>query len=199
VGAGFDKAVFVTELRPEGAPLLSPTTPLPEGRRSSTAARVADRVVSIGGQVDVKNLMNAKSVYVARIAATGTLEDWLPGPPLENVLAYPAAIAVENDVYLLGGYTTEPQAQVLRSTLKDGALGPWQKMASLTTPRDHVCAAAAGRFIYAVGGVGPRIDTNERGIDDVAVSTVLADGTLGPWIATTKLPRPLSATGCAAF
>jgi hypothetical protein len=66
----------------------------------------------------------------------------------------------------------------------------------LPQPRDHhgtaIAETARGAFLYVTGG------TNYTGIfDDVAVASIAADGSLGPFVATTPMPSRRAGHGIA--
>jgi hypothetical protein len=114
----------------------------------------------------------------AKVNADGTLGPWQPvtSPTIRLV---PAAIAVGNFLYVLGGAASGDGSQksVERAMISpDGTLGPWQFMSSMNVERSNSAAVQVGNYIYIFGGT-----TGSVFLNSVERAAVNADGTLGPW------------------
>lgn len=62
-----------------------------------------------------------------------------------------AAVALDDRIYVLGGYTHGP-ALVDLVEVYDPATGEWSSVTPLPSPRDHLAAAVLDGLIYVVGG-----------------------------------------------
>jgi N-acetylneuraminic acid mutarotase len=97
-------------------------------------------------------------------------------------------VAHEGLIYLFGGVGPGGAAQ--RSTfIYNPSLNQWSSGANMPTAREHLMAAAAGQYIYVIGGrsVGAR-NVVERYHPDS-----------NTWSTMTPMPTARSASACAAF
>lgn len=82
----------------------------------------------------------------------------------------------------------------------DAALS-WQKRGTLAPARNHHATVAAksdkGMFLYVLGGLGDMAASPIPFYDDVQMSAVADDGTLGSWRPTTSLPQKRAGHGVA--
>ena len=149
-------------------------------RRALAAAASASHAYVIGG-MDNDNRYVAQVEY-APIHADGSLGEWQFTTPLSEPRFYLAAAIVDKYLYAIGGANGRrgqdniPSATVERAAIRpDGSLGPWQRVAYLTTPRRGLQAAVYHNHIYAIGGYdGVFLKSVER-------ADVNPDGTLSPW------------------
>lgn len=98
------------------------------------------------------------------------------------------AMAVHNGyAYAFGGYNgTQVLDTVERSTIdKDGNLGAWEVLGSMTKPRMAAAAAVASGYVYVVGGSTDALGTDVQA--SVEYAQLKEDGTLGPWRATNPM------------
>ncbi|HHM05928.1 MAG TPA: kelch-like protein [Gammaproteobacteria bacterium] len=149
-------------------------------RRALAAVAARGHLYVIGG-------MDGNGHYVAPveyapILADGRLGPWRQTSALQEPRFYLATVALDGYLYALGGASgprgedNRPSATVERAAIQaDGSLGPWQRLAYLTTPRRGLKAVVRGRHIYALGGY------NGSFLKSVEHSRVAADGTPGPW------------------
>jgi N-acetylneuraminic acid mutarotase len=99
--------------------------------------------VLIGGFVgDPRTSVASDSVYALRAG------EWDRLPPLKHPRAAAAAAVVDGKIVVVGG---EADGELVAQTeLYDGER--WTDVAPILTPRQHLGAAADGRYVYAVGG-----------------------------------------------
>jgi Kelch motif len=165
-------AIWVSSWQPQPAFNLA--------RRALAAAASATHVYVIGG-MDNGNRYVAQVEY-ASIHADGSLGKWRFTTPLSEPRFYLAAAILDNYLYAIGGANGQrgqdniPSATVERAAFRpDGSLGPWQRVAYLTTPRRGLQTAVYRNHIYAIGGYdGVFLKSVER-------ADVRQDGTLTPW------------------
>jgi hypothetical protein len=127
------------------------------------------------------------SVERARINDDGSLGPWEAVTPMTTARNEPAAVAVGDYLYVLGGEgVSDGEWSVLSSVERarinaDGSLGPWEAVASMTVGRSALAAVAAKGYLYAIGSANcsASISAERAKIND--------DGTLGPWETTTPM------------
>ena len=154
---------------------------------SFALARRAPSAVAHNGYLYVIGGIDAHDRYVdsvefAPILADGRLGPWRQTSALREGRFYAAAVAWNDDLYVIGGGRGErgrdnyPIASVERAQiLPDGSLGPWSTVNYLTTPRRGLTAVNAGDRIYAIGGY------NGEFLKSVEHATIEPGGNLGAW------------------
>jgi N-acetylneuraminic acid mutarotase len=149
--------------------------------RRALAAAASDTHVYVIGGMDNDNHYVGQVEY-APIRADGRLGEWRFTTPLEEPRFYLAAAVLDGYIYAIGGANGRrgqdnvPSATVERAAIRpDGSLGPWRRVAYLTTPRRGLQAAVYRNHIYAIGGYdGVFLKSVER-------ADVKPDGGLSDW------------------
>lgn len=79
----------------------------------------------------------------------------------------------------------------------------WQNAGTIAPARNHhvtfAATSAAGTFLYVGGGMGDMATSPVPLYDDMQMSAIAADGSLGPWRTTTPLPRKAAGQGIAVL
>jgi len=114
--------------------------PLQIARRALASTASGDYLYALGG-VDAEGRY-VNTVEFAHVLPDGRLEPWQFTTPLPAGRIYHAAVAVQGDLYILGGGQGElgdsntPVATVEKAhILAAGRLGEWRQETPLTTPR----------------------------------------------------------------
>jgi hypothetical protein len=80
-----------------------------------------------------------------------------------------------------------------------GALGEWDTLAPMPTPRGNHCSVAANGFLVVIGGnYKPKGAADFVNIADVHVAPIAADGSLGSWTLAGKTPSPVNSCTAAS-
>jgi hypothetical protein len=120
----------------------------------------------------------------------GELSDWMETLAILDGRVEPGAVAVGDQLYLIGGCpsnSTLAVRSVLQATIgTDGMLGAWQTTAALRNARCAVSTVVHGEYIYVIGGAIASGIPAEKSIER---SRVNADGTLGQWELVGQLPE----------
>ncbi|HRY97206.1 MAG TPA: hypothetical protein P5147_27340, partial [Myxococcota bacterium] len=152
------------------------TTPLPTTLAAHASAAYNGYLYVLGGR-------NLPIVWVAPIQADGTVGAWTRTRDFQVGRSLHSSVAYNGFLYVLGGYdgTNLLDDVQVAPIAADGTLGPWRSTAALPSARaDHASVATNG-FLYVLGGnasIGP--------LATVMVAPIRADGSLGPWSATTS-------------
>jgi hypothetical protein len=170
------------------------TTPMPVNVGWFSADATAGHIYVCGGW----NLGGlTSSVWYAAFDSAGGINTWLRGTSLPAALYTQGAVLVDSNLYVVGGATgvgSPTVANVRYARVQpDGSLGPWTETSTLPEPLRIMGVAAKDSWLYSVGG---------RNQDGNAVSSACfarraADGSLGPWTATTSLPQASDGLTCA--
>ncbi len=128
--------------------------------------------------------------YVTTIQANHTLSTWQAVTSLPVALIGPVAVAVNNQVYVMGGYDgTSYRDVVYRATVNttDGTLSAWTQDAQ-NVPESllHSGATAVHGFIYLIGGEHESPPASQH----VYYTHPNADGSLASWTSLQDLPPP---------
>lgn len=130
--------------------------------------------------------------WVADVGSDGALGAFRAVTPLPGGLTINtgSGVATEDHLYVIGGYGSAGnygRTLSARYRATDGTIESWSEPAQLMTPRSsHASLEVDGR-LYAIGGR----DAGGALLASVEVATILADGALSSWKATTPLPVPL--------
>jgi hypothetical protein len=160
---------------------------LPTARGAMGVAAVGGRIYAAGGQ-DGGTSFGDFAVYFPE-------EDrWQELPPMPTARNHLGAASVGGLFYAVGG-----RAGGLRGALErfdpgsgDPALGRWQTLSPLPTPRGGIAAAAAGGNIYVFGGEG-----NPASPSGVFRENEAYDPLLDHWSSRCPMPRGLHGIGAA--
>lgn len=88
---------------------------------------------------------------------------------------------------------------VLAPNRATGALGEWQTLAPMPTPRGNHCAVVANGFLVVIGGnYKPKGAKDFVATADVHVAPIAADGSLGAWSLAGKTPSPVNSCTAAS-
>jgi hypothetical protein len=120
----------------------------------------------LGGSTDASGTPTT-AVYRGTLNADGSVAAWSAAGNLPIALHSAGAALFNGDIYIAGGATTgnTAVANVYRSRIdSNGALGAWQSLAALPTPRSYHGFLSFGEYLYSFGGetsaVGPNDSTN---------------------------------------
>lgn len=125
--------------------------------RARTQYAFADRfVLALGGYHDPASGAIAEA-YVAAIADGGAIGAPQPTRPLPMPVAFGAAVAVDDWVFVVGGraqvFGGTASAAVLAAPIgADGALGAWQQATPLSVGRTNHALAVVGDYLVVPGG-----------------------------------------------
>lgn len=154
--------------------------PLQTARRALAATASGDYLYALGG-VDAEGRY-VNTVEFTHVLPNGRLEPWQFTTPLPTGRIYHAAIAVQGDVYILGGGQGElgdnntPVATVEKAhILAAGQLGEWHPETTLTTPRRGLQVVAYHDTLYAIGGY------NGSFLKSIERAQVSNQGALSSW------------------
>jgi hypothetical protein len=152
------------------------TSPLTAVRSFTTAVVVEPYIYVVGGQRVGQAAL--ASVERAQILPDGSLGSWEPSSPMRFPRCNFAAVAIQRQIFALGGSNCTGMVydSVERVTVNaDGTLGQWRTTASLQSPRQRLAAVQDGSALYAVGGeLGSALDTIE-------VAKLTTEGDLISW------------------
>ena len=154
--------------------------PLQSARRALAATAAGDYLYALGGVDAEGGYVN--TVEFAHVLPDGRLEPWQFTTPLPVGRIYHAAVAIQGDLYVLGGGQGElgdnntPVASVEKAhILAAGRLGEWRTEAPLTTPRRGLQVVAFHDTLYAIGGY------NGSFLKSVERAQVSSNGAISPW------------------
>ncbi len=168
-----------------------PTESLTPGRFAHAAVARNGRLYVFGGQVS--DTATTDVVQMASVMPDGNLTSWSETTRLPAARGGHASVGTDGHVYVLGGCCTGGQqvADVFYAPiLADGTLGTWASTTPLPSARQTFAAVAHNGRVYAVAGNFGAGGINRQ---DVQMSNINGDGSLGPWTALTPLPAPWTA------
>jgi len=165
--------------------------PLPEASDSGASVVVGDWLYLLGGRNSASDAVD--TVRRALTLANGTLETWIQDSAerLPKPLYAHTALAVDNRIYVVGGYTGSYERAAYVSLVNaDGSLSAWQSAGhDLPDGQEratHAAAAARG-YLYVLGGY-----RYPNALDGVWRAAIQPDGSLGVWEQDAQsLPLPL--------
>lgn len=176
-------------------------TPMDVERFSLAAAVVGDRLYAIGG-VDgfcppdgspcPFSPLSTVEIFNPLVTAYAEFERaWMPRRSMATPRGGLAAVAVDDRIYAIGGYTLDGDA-VASIEAYDPVANTWSARAAMSGARAGMAAAVVNRTIYVVGGSIP-----SAGGPATALATVEAyDVLTNTW--TTKMPMPTARSTPAA-
>lgn len=124
------------------------TSPMPTARRGLTCAAVNGKIYAIGGRLGY--LDPHTDVNIVEIYDVAT-DSWQTGPSMPTARAFPASVAVDGMIYVIGGLTPVDSLGVVERY--DPVSTSWTSLPDMT-PRYAPGAAAVEGTIYAIGGHG---------------------------------------------
>ncbi len=150
------------------------------------------RAVVVGEQL----FLQSSNVFVAGELAlatdSGLRPEWRALPPRSLPEGFMRAWIVPDAGLAVAGGSREGSftTNVFVAPLADGGVEDWQLQTSkLVKARGDVTLLRHGDFLYALGG-RDNGSSSASGRDEVEVARFAADGTLGQFVATTKLVNP---------
>ena len=186
---------------------------VPNGLTALTTYKVT--VTTAGGTSNAVDFL-----VVASVAFSPSKILWSQAPTLPAAQqGFPTVVApifksmtsvTNNYIYTLGGKKVGGKnVDTVYYTQLDNATGalknaPWAKTTPLPAKRGFSAASLANRFnsfasgygtVYVLGG----LDDQGNATDTVYYASLNADGTIGTWATTTKLPQALFAEGAVIF
>jgi hypothetical protein len=187
-GFGFRNEVYYARANANGTlDAWNTTTPLPVNSTSHSTLAYNGYLYVVGGNTGPTCV---NTVRYAPINANGTIGAWsttstLPTPRCGNVETVTVA---GGRMYAIGGYNNvDTSNEVAYATVNaNGSLGAWTVNANrITTAREYHAVEAMNGYLYVIGGQpmlsGPATAS-------VEVARINADGSVGPFAATTSLP-----------
>lgn len=166
---------------PQWVAAWQPTEPLIVPRTSAGAVVANGHLYAIGG-IRGGGLERGfvKSVEFAKIQPDGSVKDWRLTSSLTMPRGFLKAVEANGYVYALGGETYRDGLVLLNTVerarlLPTGSLGPWEPVASMTTPRRSPSGIASHGYLYAIGGY------NGLFLKSVERAALHPDGSLGAW------------------
>jgi hypothetical protein len=159
---------------------------LPELRRGLGATLFDGHLYTFGGGPIG---MSTPTVLSAPIGADGSVPALTTTTPMPAPRRSIQVVASDRHAYILGGRdATSAVADILIGTMQDGMLIEWRPGGALPSPRTSFAATLYKDRIYVVGGCVTAGMGCAQPSADVEYAEIAADGTVGPFQATTPLP-----------
>jgi N-acetylneuraminic acid mutarotase len=169
----------------------SATTPFVTARFGHASVAYDGYLYVIGGGAYLGD------VQAAPIFANGSLGTWTETNALSTARADAASVAYDGHVYVIGGvsagltYLNDVQVAPIN---QNGAVTGWTTATAFPSARFRHATVAYDGYLYVIGGSGNGVYFN-----DVEVAPILANGTLGPWRATTPFTTPRDEHSSVAY
>jgi N-acetylneuraminic acid mutarotase len=159
------------------------TADLPEQRTGACAARYQNHIYVVGGGGGGTDYA---SVRRGDAGPDGAIAAWsLETMGLSSSVSGASCVIHGNRLYVVGGYGH--LTKVSQATLApDGKISSWLGDVEMKHAHAYFAAAAAGEFLYAIGGFDSS-STMPSETDVVEVAKFTSSG-LGPFTLTTPLP-----------
>jgi N-acetylneuraminic acid mutarotase len=119
--------------------------PLQTARQELSVTAAGGKVYAIGG-------ISGETVLASVEEYDPVANAWSFVAPLPEPLHHLAAVAVDDDIYVIGGYRTLAFDATNAVYRFEARTKLWSRLASLPSPRAALAAAVIDRRIYAVGG-----------------------------------------------
>ena len=164
---------------------------LPPGNRAYPGCAAYNGYLYIAGGY-ASGTSSRSDVFVAPIAADGTLGAFTATNSLPAGRGETSAVAANGFLYVLGGWDTDNTHPAANDVLvapiaADGTVGGWTAASSFATPRKDAGVAVLNNRLYVYGG------ETSAPLADAQVATLdPATGAVGAWSATTPLPQARS-------
>lgn len=181
---------------PTETPTLFPTNPIPDPSGAwfpeppMLFARAAHAVVSTGDVIYALAGTDDNRRPVMEIerfdGTTWTLETTLPGDGLNA----PAAVFLDNRIYLIGGFKTTSNSPTDEVLLYDLNTQTWSNAAPLPNPRGGHAAVVLDGKIHVVGGGNSQRTLEDHSVYDPATNT---------WTDLAPLPRAKGSPSAVVF
>ena len=182
--------VFYAQIHTDGSLGAWMTGPqMPSARRGSAATAGNGYLYVIGGGQGANCCLN--NVWYSALGANGAPGNWNTAQLPDNVLR---ASAVTNNGYLYviaGTGTNNARNTVLYAQIgANGAPGQWTTLTAPWTARRDQAAAAAGGYLYVMGGCSDNNHPPTSELPDVWKAPFNTDGSLGTWATTSAFANP---------
>jgi len=156
--------------------------PLQNGRHAHATVVYGNYVYVVGGRSGSTIL--ASTEYSQINDSTGELGAWTSTTDLPVATERHAAVAYNNTIYVLGGFTGTRTSVVRRGFIGFfGNITSWGSATNLTSARDDAAATVLNNRLYILGG-----DIGSARLTTVQYADIDNDGGLGSWTATTSMP-----------
>jgi hypothetical protein len=182
-----------------GVWVRGPTPPLYQ--TGSALATVGARTYVFGGKtVSNGRIALTTEVQSLEVSHSGMPIAWRSERAMPAAHFHASGHGFEKWVYVIGGLNVasgQGTTAVLRAeVLEDGSLGEWTTASQLPEPRTHHASFIAGRKLFVVSGIdGSGFGFDPKDYRDGLVSTIDAQGNLGPW---TRFAVPFSSVAGSA-
>lgn len=148
------------------------------------AAIYGDTLYVVGGHNEATGgALN--SVEYCKIKTDGSVGPWRRTSPLNEARYLTTSAVVGDYLYVFGGFNGKTYMQTVEKAKieKDGSLGPWQKIASLSVPREGMATTVSGNNIYLIGG------SNSTGyLTSTEHGKIGASGNIDKWLSAAPAP-----------
>lgn len=124
---------------------------LPGSRTEVTGTSWGERIIAVGGLDDTGAAMSNVDVYDPQT------DTWSQGPDLPVALHHTAVAALDERVYVVGGYSIRGGSWAAEAAVWSLGAGEdeWREEPPLDTARGALAVASTGGRLVAVGGVAP--------------------------------------------
>jgi len=165
-------------------------TSLPETLKNQAVTTYNGYIYSLGGTAS--GVRSITSYYTAiNNGGSGAPGAWQAGSSFTTARANHGAVAANGYLYVFGGNdknSTVVYGDVQYAKINDdGSVGTWASTTSLSFVNAQFAATAYNGYLYMLGGYD---NVGGGGVrNTVQYAKMNVDGTLGPWAATTNLPK----------
>ena len=188
-------AANVTSIDTLNGLLSVPQPPLPVATFGACAAATPDTIVVAGGSI--AGGAPTLTVWAAPWdPLTGTVQAWT-SQTAQPVDCQEAAMAAQGEnIYMVGGWWTNPLPNVYWTTVSNGQVGAWNTGPPLPKGIMSPACLVVGNWLIVVGGV----DVSNNPITNVYYAAIRPDGSLSGWYNGPSLPSGMafSAPGSGA-
>ena len=161
-------------------------TSIPRATGGMTGAIVNNVIVFAGGS---RGVAVTDQAYSAVIQSDGSLGPWNTAGLVGNFRMHPGSIVSGTTMYVMGGFN-DPNVWddiVSANVSADGTVTSWVAAGKLPAPRSHCSVTLHAGSIYLAGGLDKSAFQNPPALSSVFQGQILADGTIGNWIAYTRI------------
>ncbi|NUM46638.1 MAG: hypothetical protein HUU38_18195, partial [Anaerolineales bacterium] len=175
--------LFPTNPVPDPSGAWFPAPPVRHARAAHAVVSTGDAIYALAGTDDNRRPV----IEVERFdGTTWTVETTLPGDGLNA----PAAVFLDNRIYLIGGFKTTTNSPTDEVLLYDLNTQTWSNAAPLPNPRGGHAAVAFDGKIHVVGGGNSQRTLEDHSVYDPATDT---------WTDLAPLPRAKGSPSAVVF
>jgi hypothetical protein len=167
---------------------FTPLAAIPRATGGMTGAIVNNVIVFAGGSLGAAVTDQS---YSAVVNSDGSLGAWTNVGSVGNFRMHPGSIVNGSTMYVMGGFN-DPTVwdDVVSATVNaDGTVSAWSPAGKLPAPRSHFSATLHAGYIYLAGGLDKSAFQSSPPLSTVFQGQILADGSLGNWVAMPALPE----------